>query len=396
MQKIKPSPTIAMSSKAKALKASGVDVIDFTVGEPDFATPDHIINAANEAMRLGKTKYTLVDGTVELKQAILRKFQRENNLPYAISEISVGTGAKQVIFNAIAATVNAGDEVIIPTPSWVSYVDIVAMFGGKPVLVATNLEENFKLSAEKLEKSITKQTKWIILNSPSNPTGAVYSHRELAEIAKVLHKFPHVNLMSDDIYEHIIFDGERYVNILNIDPSLANRVMIVNGVSKSYSMTGFRIGYGAMKNTQIIDAMRTIQSQSTSNPNSIAQYAATIALDDAKSMEFIGNMKAEMQKRRDAVCESFSQVEGLKLMVPKGAFYVFSSIESLIGKKDEKGRVISSGDDFCMNLLENFNVATVSGEAFGTKNHFRLSFSTDIQTISRGLLEITKFVQSLR
>lgn len=395
MNKIKPSPTIAMSNKAKAMKADGINVIDFSFGEPDLDTPQHIINAAKYALDNGMTKYTIVDGTIELKKAIVGKLKRENNLDYETSEISVGTGAKQVIFNAIAATVCNDDEVIIPTPSWVSYVDIVAMFNGKPVLVETNINENFKLSGEKLEKAITPKTKWIILNSPSNPTGMIYAKEDLIQITDVMRKYPHVHLMSDDIYEHIIFDGMEYVNILNIAPDLVDRVMIINGVSKAYCMTGFRIGYGVIKNQKIINAIRTIQSQSTSNPNSIAQYAAKIALDDKQSLDFIRKMRLEMQERRDYICKELDKIAKIQTPKPNGAFYVFVCIEDLIGKQTKDGKIINSGDDFCNYLLEDKHIATVSGEAFGTKNHFRISYSTNIENIKIGLKGIREFIENV-
>ncbi|QED22894.1 pyridoxal phosphate-dependent aminotransferase [Candidatus Deianiraea vastatrix] len=395
LSKIKPSPTIAMSNRAKELKNQGIYVIDFSVGEPDLPTPKHICDAVNEAMEKGMTRYTIVDGTIDLRKAICGKLLRENGLNYDISEISVGTGAKQVIFNAMMASINAGDEVIIPTPSWVSYVDIVAMFDGVPVLVPTKMEDNFCLKAADLEAKITPKTKWLMLNSPSNPTGSVYSPESLAEIADVLRKNPHVNIMTDDIYEHIIFDDLKFTNILNIAPDLSEKVMIINGVSKSYCMTGFRIGYGACKNKNLIGAMRTIQSQSTSSPNAMAQYAAQIALNSSESMVKILEMRKIMQERRDFVYAELSKIDGIKTLMGQGAFYAFSDISALIGRVTKNGVKISSGNDFCNELLAQKYVATVSGEAFGTPNHFRLSFSTDMETIKSGIEKIREFIMSL-
>ncbi len=395
LQKIKPSPTIAMSNKAKELKASGIDVVDFSVGEPDFNTPKHICDAATEAMRLGHTKYTMVDGTLDLKNAICEKLKRENELEYKPNEISVSTGAKQAIFNAFAASINPGDEVIIPSPSWVSYIDIVKMFDGVPVDIKTTMDKGFILSGNKLEAAITSKTKWLILNSPSNPTGVIYKKEHFEDLARVLRKFPQVNIMCDDIYEHMIFDGEKFYTLLNIVPDLASRVMIINGVSKAYSMTGFRIGYAACKNLELINAMRTIQSQSTSSPSAIGQYAAAFALRSPESMKFILEMRSEMQARRDFVFKRLSEISGIKTIKGQGAFYAFSSIESLIGKKTKSGAIINSGNDFCEKLLEEKFVATVSGEAFGVPDHFRLSFSTDMKTIERGLGAIEGFVKDL-
>jgi len=395
LTKIKSSPTIAMSNKAKELKYKGFDVIDFSVGEPDFNTPKHICDAVLDALKQGMTKYTIVDGTNELKSSIVDKLKRENNLEYKANEVTVGTGAKQVIFNAMAASLNLGDEVIIPTPSWVSYADIVCMFDGVPVFVETKMENNFILQAEDLQKAITSKTKWIILNSPSNPTGSVYQEVDLLAIAEVLRKNLHVNLMTDDIYEHIIFDNLKYINILNIAPDLADRIFIINGVSKAYCMTGFRIGYGACKNIKLINAIRTIQSQSTSSPNSLAQYAAQIALNSPESMIEIMKMRKIMQERRDFVYKKLSNIHGIKSLKGQGAFYAFSSIESLIGKTTKSGKIINSGSDFCDALLEKKHVATVCGEAFGTANHLRLSFSADIKTIESGIEKIAEFITEL-
>lgn len=395
MGRIKPSPTIAMSNKAKTLKESGVDVIDFSLGEPDFPTPDFILNATKEGLDKGLTKYTVVDGMLSLKKAICGKFQKENNLTFDVSDITVCCGAKQVIFNAIAATVNDGDEVIIPTPSWVSYFDIVSMFGGKPVSVETTMQENFCITEEKLDKAVTSKTKWLIINSPSNPTGAVYSEENLRGIINVMKKYPNLHLMTDDIYEHILYDGVKFLNILNIAPELSERVLIVNGVSKSYCMTGYRIGYGATKNKNLLASIKMIQSQSTSNATSFAQYAAQIALESEESRGFIKIMNERMTERMNFVYEELFKIEGIKPSRPQGAFYVFSSIEDLIGKKMQDGRVISSGGDFCNLLLEKQYVATVQGEAFGCKNHFRLSFSADLETLKDGIKRIEEFINDL-
>lgn len=395
MTKIKPSPTIAMSNKAKELKQNGVNVYDFTVGEPDFQTPKHIIDAAYEGMLKGNTKYTLINGTLDLRKAICEKLANENQLEYDPSEIVASTGAKQAIFNTMAATLNHDDEVIIQSPAWVSYFDIVKIFGGVPVSIKTTMEEGFILSAEKLEQKITNKTKWIMLNSPSNPTGIVYTKEQLESLAEVLRKYPHVNIMCDDIYEHMIFDNQKFYTMANVAPDLINRIAIINGVSKSYSMTGFRLGYLASKNKDLVKAVTTIQSQSTSSTSSVSQYAGAFALRSEDSKTFISTMKQEMQKRRDFVHQAINEISGLKSIKGSGAFYAFISIDSLIGRKFPNGNTITSGIDFCEHLLSEVFVATVPGEAFDLENHFRFSFSTDINTIKEGIEKIKIFVNNL-
>ena len=392
LKRIKPSPTMAVTQKAKELKASGKDIIGLGAGEPDFDTPDNIKQAAIKAINDGDTKYTAVDGTPALKKAIIKKFKEENNLDYQIDQITVGTGGKQVIYNAMMATLNEGDEVIIPAPYWVSYPDIVLLAGGTPIILECNEKQGFKINPSELEKSITKKTKWVILNSPSNPTGACYSKEEIKEIGKVLEKHPHVFILSDDIYEHVTYGNFKFFTIAQID-NLKKRVLTMNGVSKAYSMTGWRIGYAAGP-IEIIKAIAKIQSQSTSNPSSISQAAAVEALNGVQ--DFIKDRATSFQERRDFVVKTLNKIEGIECLNPDGAFYVFPSCKGLIGKKDSKGKEIKKDIDFVQSLLENNGIAVVQGSAFGLVGFFRISYATSVDNFKMALEKITSFCKSLK
>ena len=379
-------------SKAKELKASGKDIIGLGAGEPDFDTPDNIKEAAIKAIKDGDTKYTAVDGTPALKNAIIKKFKRENNLDYKLDQITVGTGGKQVIYNAMMATLNNGDEVVIPAPYWVSYPDIVLLAGGTPVILECNEKQEFKIRPSDLEKSITKKTKWIILNSPSNPTGACYAEKDIKEIGKILEKHPHVFILSDDIYEHVTYENFKFFTIAQID-SLKDRVLTMNGVSKAYSMTGWRIGYAAGPK-DIIKAIAKIQSQSTTNPSSISQAAAVEALNGTQS--FIQERSKSFQERRDFVVKELNAIDGINCLKPDGAFYVFPSCKKLIGKKDNKGREIKNDTDFVQSLLENNGIAVVQGSAFGLEGFFRISYATSMENLKKALEKISIFCKSLK
>ena len=392
LKRIKPSPTIAVTQKAKELKASGKDIIGLGAGEPDFDTPENIKQAAIKAIKDGDTKYTAVDGTPALKNAIIKKFKRENNLDYQIEQITVGTGGKQVIYNAMMATLNEGDEVIIPAPYWVSYPDIVLLAGGTPVILECNEKQNFKINPLELEKSITNKTKWIILNSPSNPTGACYSERDIKEIGKVLEKHPHVFILSDDIYEHVIYGNFKFFTIAQID-NLKERVLTMNGVSKAYSMTGWRIGYAAGPK-DIIKAIAKIQSQSTTNPSSISQAAAVEALNGVQS--FIKERAISFEERRNFVVNALNAIDGIECLNPDGAFYVFPSCKGLIGKKDINGKEIKRDTDFVQSLLENNGIAVVQGSAFGLEGFFRISYATSMENLQKALEKISIFCKSLK
>ena len=392
LKRIKPSPTIAVTQKAKELKASGKDIIGLGAGEPDFDTPDNIKEAAIKAIKDGDTKYTAVDGTPTLKNAIIKKFKRENNLDYKLDQITVGTGGKQVIYNAMMATLNDGDEVVIPAPYWVSYPDIVLLAGGTPVILECNEKQEFKIRPSDLEKSITKKTKWIILNSPSNPTGACYAEKDIKEIGKILEKHPHVFILSDDIYEHVTYENFKFFTIAQID-SLKDRVLTMNGVSKAYSMTGWRIGYAAGPK-DIIKAIAKIQSQSTTNPSSISQAAAVEALNGTQS--FIQERSKSFQERRDFVVKELNAIDGINCLKPDGAFYVFPSCKKLIGKKDSKGREIKNDTDFVQSLLENNGIAVVQGSAFGLEGFFRISYATSMENLKKALEKISIFCKSLK
>ncbi len=391
LKRIKPSPTIAVTQKARELKASGKDVIGLGAGEPDFDTPNNIKEAAIKAIKDGDTKYTAVDGTPALKKAISEKFKRENNLDYSTDEITVGAGGKHVIYNLMMATLNKGDEVIIPAPYWVSYPDIVLLAGATPIVVECSEDQGFKLTAKDLESNITNNTKWIILNSPSNPTGVCYSEQEIKNLAQVLKRNPHVNILSDDIYEHIIYEGFKFFTIAQI-PEIKNKVVTMNGVSKSYSMTGWRIGYAA-GDREIIKAIAKIQSQSTTNPSSISQAAAVEALNGSQS--FISIRSQAFQERRDFVVKSLNAIEGISCLKPDGAFYVFPSCKKLIGKKDKSGKKLENDSDFAQSLLENNNVAVVQGSAFGLEGYFRISYATSMDKLKEAMNRIKSFCESL-
>jgi aspartate aminotransferase len=391
LKRIKPSPTLAVSQKARELKAAGKDIISLGAGEPDFDTPNNIKQAAIKAINEGDTKYTAVDGTPVLKNAIIKKFKRENNLEYQADQVTVGAGGKHVIYNAMVATLNEGDEVVIPAPYWVSYPDIVLLAGGTPIILECNEKQGFKINPLELEKSITKKTKWIILNSPSNPTGACYSEDNIREIAKVLIKHPHVYILSDDIYEHVAYEGFKFFTIAQVI-ELKERVLTMNGVSKAYSMTGWRIGYAAGPK-EIIKAIAKIQSQSTTNPSSISQAAAVEALNGIQ--DFIKERAMSFQERRDFVVKELNKIEGLECLNPDGAFYVFPSCKGLIGKKDSNGKELKTDTDFVQSLLENSGVAVVQGSAFGLEGFFRISYATSMKNLEKALEKISSFCKSL-
>ena len=391
LKRIKPSPTIAVSQKARELKAAGKDVIGLGAGEPDFDTPDNIKKAAIDAIKRGETKYTAVDGTPALKKAIVDKFKRENNLDYLPEQISVGTGGKQIIFNAILATVNPGDEVIIPAPYWVSYPDIVLLAGGTPKIVKCSEKNNFKITPDELEKNITNKTKCIIINSPSNPTGSGYTQKELEALGEVLKKNKNVFILSDDIYEHITYDDFKFFTIAQIK-ELKDRTLTMNGVSKSYAMTGWRIGEGAGPK-DIIIAMAKLQSQSTTNPSSISQAAAVEALNGKQ--DFISIRSQAFQERRDFVVKSLNAIDGINCIKPDGAFYVFPSCKDLIGKKDKNGKKLENDTDFVQSLLENNDVAVVQGSAFGLEGFFRISYATSMKNLEKAMERIKSFCESL-
>ena len=392
LKRIKPSPTIAVTQKAKELKAAGKDVIGLGAGEPDFDTPDNIKKAAIDAIQSGDTKYTAVDGTKDLKEAIVEKFKRENNLNYTIDQITVGAGGKHVIYNLMMATLNKGDEVIIPAPYWVSYPDIVLLAGANPIVIECSEDQGFKLSAKDLEAKITNNTKWLILNSPSNPTGACYSEQEIKNLSQVLKRNPHVNILSDDIYEHITYDDFKFFTIAQI-PEIKNKVITMNGVSKSYAMTGWRIGYAA-GDKDIIKAIAKIQSQSTTNPSSISQAAAVEALNGKQ--DFIPVRAKAFQERRDFVVNSLNAIEGISCLKPEGAFYVFPNCKGLIGKKDKSGKKITNDTDFVQSLLENNDVAVVQGSAFGLEGFFRISYATSMEKLEIAMKRIKSFCESLK
>ena len=392
LKRIKPSPTIAVTQKAKELKAAGKDVIGLGAGEPDFDTPDNIKKAAIDAIQAGDTKYTAVDGTKDLKEAIVKKFKRENNLNYTIDQITVGAGGKHVIYNLMMATLNKGDEVIIPAPYWVSYPDIVLLAGANPIVIECSEEQGFKLSAKDLEAKITNNTKWLILNSPSNPTGACYSEQEIKNLSQVLKRNPHVNILSDDIYEHITYDNFKFFTIAQI-PEIKNKVITMNGVSKSYAMTGWRIGYAA-GDKDIIKAIAKIQSQSTTNPSSISQAAAVEALNGKQ--DFIPVRAKAFQERRDFVVNSLNAIEGMSCLKPQGAFYVFPNCKGLIGKKDKSGKKITNDTEFVQSLLENNDVAVVQGSAFGLEGFFRISYATSMEKLEIAMKRIKSFCESLK
>lgn len=392
LKRVKPSPTIAMTTLAQELKAQGRDIISLSAGEPDFDTPEHIKQAAAAAIAAGKTKYTAPDGMPELKQAICKKFSRENALEYSPSQISVGTGGKQTLFNALMATLNAEDEVIIPAPYWVSYPDMVLLAGGTPVVVATDVKDNYKLTAKALRAAITENTKWFIFNSPSNPTGAGYTAPELKALTDVLLDFPDVMVMSDDMYEHLTYDGFKFVSPAQVEPRLYARTLTCNGVSKAYAMTGWRIGYAAGPEA-LIAAMRKVQSQTTSNPCSISQWAALEALEGPQA--FLQDNQTLFKGRRDLVVAGLNAIEGITCPIPEGAFYVYPSIAGLIGKTTPSGKVIATDEDFAIALLEDTGVAAVFGAAFGLSPNFRISYATSESQLSEACARIAQFCDRL-
>ena len=392
LARVKPSPTIAVTTKAQELKAAGRDVIGLGAGEPDFDTPQNIKDAAVAAIAAGKTKYTAPDGIIELKQAICAKFKRDNTLDYTPSQVSVSSGGKQVLYNALMATMNPGEEVIIPAPYWVSYPDMVLLAGGTPVVVECQLEQNFKMTPEQLEAAITPNTKWLIFNSPSNPTGAGYSWDELKALTDVLLRHPHVWVMTDDMYEHLAYDDFKFCTPAEVEPALYDRTLTVNGVSKAYAMTGWRIGYAAGPE-KLIGAMRKIQSQSTSNPCTISQWAAVEALNGTQ--DYIAPNNEMFVRRRNLVVEALNAIEGVICPVPEGAFYVYPSIAGLIGKTSAAGTLIENDETFATALLEETGVAVVFGAAFGLSPNFRVSYATSDEALAEACTRIQTFCASL-
>ncbi|MDC0130328.1 pyridoxal phosphate-dependent aminotransferase [Planktomarina temperata] len=392
LERVKPSPTIAISTKAAELKAAGRDVIALAAGEPDFDTPDHIKAAAVKAIAEGKTKYTAPDGMPELKQAICAKFLRENSLTYSPAQVTVGNGGKQTLYNAFIATLNAGDEVVIPAPYWVSYPDMVLLAGGTPVIAPTSQETNYKLTPAQLEAALTPKTKWFIFNSPSNPTGAGYSWDELRALTDVLLRHPQVWVMTDDMYEHLAYDDFKFCTPAEVEPALYPRTLTCNGVSKAYAMTGWRIGYAAGPEP-LIAAMRKIQSQSTSNPCTISQWAAVEALNGPQ--EFLTENNASFSRRRDLVVKILNETKGITCPTPEGAFYVYPSIAALIGKQTASGTVITDDETFATELLEQTGVAVVFGAAFGLSPNFRVSYATSDAELLEACTRIKEFCENL-
>ncbi|KIN78014.1 pyridoxal phosphate-dependent aminotransferase [Sulfitobacter mediterraneus] len=392
LARVKPSPTIAVTTKAAELKAAGRDVIGLGAGEPDFDTPQNIKDAAIAAINDGKTKYTAVDGIIELKQAICDKFKRDNGLDYTPSQVSVGTGGKQILYNALMATMNPGEEVVIPAPYWVSYPDMVLLAGGEPVIAEASLQTNFKLTADQLEAAITPKTKWFIFNSPSNPTGAGYTRAELKELTDVLMRHPHVWVMTDDMYEHLAYDDFEFCTPAEVEPALYDRTLTINGVSKAYAMTGWRIGYAAGPE-KLIAAMRKVQSQSTSNPCSVSQWAAVEALNG--SQDFLPTNNEIFVRRRNLVVSMLNEIEGMACPTPEGAFYVYPSIAGLIGKTSAAGTKIINDEVFATALLEETGVAVVFGAAFGLSPNFRVSYATSDEALKEACTRIQTFCAGL-
>ncbi|MEH3146945.1 MAG: pyridoxal phosphate-dependent aminotransferase [Methylobacterium frigidaeris] len=393
LSRVKPSATIMMTQKARDLKAQGRDVISLSVGEPDFDTPAHIKQAAVEAIQRGETKYPPVSGIVPLREAIAKKFKRENGLDYKPSQTIVGTGGKQVIYNALLATLNPGDEVVIPRPYWVSYPEMVGLCGGTPVFADTTMEQNFKLQPEELERAITPRTKWVILNSPSNPTGGAYSRDEMKNLTDVLVRHPHVWVLTDDMYEHLVYGDFEFVTPAQVEPSLYDRTLTMNGVSKSYAMTGWRIGYAAGPE-HLIKAMDFVQGQQTSGASTISQWAAVAALDGPQ--DHLAEFRAAFQVRRDLVVSMLNQTNGLKCPTPEGAFYVYPSCAELIGRRTADGKVIETDEDFVLGLLEAEGVAAVHGSAFGLGPNLRISYATSNKALEEACTRIQRFCGSLR
>ncbi|RZF29764.1 aminotransferase class I/II-fold pyridoxal phosphate-dependent enzyme [Paraburkholderia sp. UYCP14C] len=392
LDRIKPSPSSMATARVKELRAAGREIIGLTVGEPDFDTPPHIIEAAYDAMKSGKTRYTVVDGTPELKRAVRDKFERENGLIFAQDEVSVGNGGKQVIFNALTCTVDEGDEVIVPAPYWVSYPDMVLLNGGRPVIVECDVDSGYKMTPAQLEAAITPRTKWLVLNSPCNPTGASYTHGELVALGEVLSRHPHVWILTDDVYEHLIYDGLEFATFAQCNPHLQERTLTVNGVSKAYAMTGWRIGFAGGPKT-LIKAMAKLQSQSTTNPSAISQAAALAALNGPKG--FLADWRTQFQRRRDLVVDSLNAIDGLYCPRPTGAFYVYPSCAGVIGRRTPDGRVIANDSDFVMYLLESQDVGVIQGAAFGLSPAFRISFATSYEQLQEGCRRIAIACESL-
>ncbi|HXF54631.1 MAG TPA: pyridoxal phosphate-dependent aminotransferase [Hyphomicrobiaceae bacterium] len=393
INRIKPSATIAVATKARALAAEGRDVIGLGAGEPDFDTPENIKEAAIRALRAGKTKYTDVDGIPELKAAIAAKFKRENGLDYKTSQISVGTGGKQVLYNALMVTLNPGDEVVIPTPCWVSYIDIVQLAGATPVFAPTRIEDGYKLQPETLERSITPKTKWLIFNAPSNPTGAAYDRAQIKALTDVLMRHPHVWVLTDDMYEHLLYDGHTFYTMAQVEPGLYERTLTLNGFSKAYCMTGWRLGYAGGPEP-LIKAMAKLQSQSTTNPSSITQWAGVEALTGPQ--DFIARNNKVFMERRDLVVGMLNQAKGIKCPKPEGAFYVYPSCDGAIGKTSAGGRRIVTDEDFVTALLEEEGVAVVHGAAFAMSPYFRISYATDTRSLEEACRRIQRFCGNLR
>ena len=393
LDKIKPSATLALAAKAQELKAQGKDVIGLAVGEPDFDTPDFIKDAAKKALDDGKTKYTAVQGTPELRKAIVDKFKRENGLTYTVDQIIVSTGGKQVLYNAFMASLNAGDEVVISAPYWLSYPEMVQLAEGVPVIVPTTAADGFKMKPDALERAITPKTKWLIINSPSNPTGAAYTRQELQDLGAVLKKHPHVYIMSDDIYEHLNYDGFEFTTMAQVVPELYERTLIVNGMSKAYAMTGWRLGYGA-GSVDLIKAMNKVQGQSTSNASSITQAAAVVALNGDQS--FLNGWRQEFQARRDLVVSMLRQAPGLTADPPEGAFYLYVGCPGVIGKTTPDGKVIKNDTDFAAYLLESYNVVVVQGVEFGLSPYFRISYALSRETLSKACTRIQDACKALK
>ncbi|WP_172329224.1 pyridoxal phosphate-dependent aminotransferase [Mangrovicoccus sp. HB161399] len=393
LSRVKPSPTIAMTTKAQELKAAGKSVIGLSAGEPDFDTPDNIKEAAIAAIRAGKTKYTAPDGMPELKQAICAKFARENSLSYEPAQISVGTGGKQILINALMATLNPGDEVIIPAPFWVSYPDMVLLSGGEPKPLPCGPETGYKLTPEALEAAITPKTKWLIFNSPSNPTGAGYTWDELKKLTEVLLRHPHVWILTDDMYEHLVYDDFKFCTPAEVEPALYPRTLTMNGVSKAYAMTGWRIGYAGGP-VELISAMRKIQSQTTSNPCTISQWASVEALNGTQ--DFIATNNIAFKRRRDLVVSMLNQAEGIDCPTPEGAFYVYPQIGGCLGKTSKGGKLLSTDEDFCNALLDETGVAVVFGAAFGLSPAVRVSYATSDEALKDACTRIGEFCAGLR
>ncbi len=393
LARVKPSPTVAVTALAAELRAAGRDIISLGAGEPDFDTPRHIREAGIAAIETGKTRYTTVDGIAELKQAVCRKFARENGLTYTPAQVSVASGGKQILYNALMATLNPGDEVIIPAPYWVSYPDMVLLAGGTPVVIEAGVDAGFRITPDQLEAAITPKTKWFIFNSPSNPTGAGYDRAALKGLTDVLMRHPHVQVMTDDMYEHLVFDAFEFCTPAQVEPKLYDRTLTCNGVSKAYAMTGWRIGYAAGPE-KLIAAMRKVQSQSTSNPCTISQWAAVAALDGPQ--DFLADFRTIFQRRRDLVVAALNAIPGITCPVPEGAFYVYPSIAGLIGKTSAGGAKIATDEDFVTALLEETGVAVVFGAAFGLSPNFRISYATSDDALTEACARIADFCAGLR